>query len=547
MEIDGMSFEEFIEIFDEYFQNFILRVRDSKQDYNKSNDKECLVYYSGIEAFTVIEYKKDGKKGIKLDFPINVYKLNPTGLRNASKKSNDEEVLIDEQIEDFEEGQTREQKEAKYRIGVGNICDAMHKLFDFEMDKITFNINFSENKKIDKDKIINNFYKLIVHEFAQLTNSHNRDKNTKNLTNNSIFKITNNKNNNIIDSISSKAECYDICQEFSDQVEFTLKFTPKLTTRDEERNSTPKDIIALQCWFLRKARDMGVTSGVEFTVNSYYRGRYDTEKSLQRFSENTKNAIEKYKFTSCRKLEKSYQHFFMLRAHEMNDLFEIQKDEKIDYFEQEYGIYNPKVYGSEHFKKDKKTDKTGRIDCIVYKYKLDGKKRLISDLYMIELKVNCDVILGDNGVMTHLEDICAFLNYEGNVKYRYSTLEKRINDRIKILSGGKEEARFENVAKHFYTVIGYTNENESEKEIIMGMLKKLNDKDTVDEMIKCGYPKTVDGKTKKFYLNKRFKGITLRDLKQNINKCDIKFFLEKNIFNEKNIGVDFDDITKELF
>ena len=38
MKIEGMSFAEFIKQFNNYFPGFILRVRDPKKEYNKSND-----------------------------------------------------------------------------------------------------------------------------------------------------------------------------------------------------------------------------------------------------------------------------------------------------------------------------------------------------------------------------------------------------------------------------------------------------------------------------------------------------------------------------
>ena len=206
---------------------------------------------------------------------------------------------------------------------------------------------------------------------------------------------------------------------------------------------------------------------------------------------------------------------------------------------------NPKVYGLDNLKDEKAKAKTGRIDCIVYKYKTgNNNERLISDIYMIELKVNCDIILGDNGVMTHLEDINAFLNLDGKcIKtyqyYDYDTLEKRINDRIEILDGGK--ANFKNVSKHFYTIIGYTAKKEIT--IIKEMLKNLTSIGGVNKMINDGIK---DGSSK-FKLNKTFKGTTLGKLRENIKDCDIKFFLESNTFTGNNIGKDFEDITEELF
>ncbi len=551
MKLEGMTLKKFIEGFDANFEDFILRVRDPKKEYNTGDNNKSLVYYNGIESFTV----KDNGESIELDFPINVYKLNPTGFKNVAKDNNEEEVLADVLVEDLEEGESLAQKEKNYRKEVGDILDAMHRLFDFEMSKIKFDINFEEKdpeknkekKKVKtKNQIVNEFYKLIK-EFTKYTASHNR---AKNRDLDKLYEITNDKNDDIIYSNATKEEVKNICDELSGKVSFILTFIPPLTTKKEEMNSTPKDIITLQCWFLRKARDIGTASGLEFTVcSNYINKNYKPEIALSKFSKNTKKAIDKYKKTSCRKLEKTYQHYFMLRAKEMKDLFAVKEGEFIDYFEQEYGIYNPNVFGAEKFMSDQKKDKTGRIDCIVYKYRKNGNTRVISDIYMIELKVNCDVVLGNNGVMTHLEDIKAFLNLNTTDKWRYYdylTLEKRISDRIKIISG--EEVNLDKVAKHFYTVIGYTNKDE--KDSVMQMLNSLTTDEGIKEMILTGVSKKVKGETKRYKLDPRFEGTTLLALKEDIKDCEIKFFLEsikKEDFTKEDIGLEFKDITEEIF
>ena len=100
--------------------------------------------------------------------------------------------------------------------------------------------------------------------------------------------------------------------------------------------------------------------------------------------------------------------------------------------------------------------------------------------------------------------------------------------------------------KHFYTIIGYTRE--TEKNLIQDMLKSLTSIDGVHKMIQDGISRKVNGKSNHFKLNKRFEGTTLYDFyKQTQEICDIKFFLERIPFDEKDIGIDFDDITEEIF
>ena len=79
------------------------------------------------------------------------------------------------------------------------------------------------------------------------------------------------------------------------------------------------------------------------------------------------------------------------------------------------------------------------------------------------------------------------------------------------------------------------------------MLKKLTSPEGVNEMIIKGISKKENGKKTNFKLNRRFQGTTLSNLKQDIKDCDIKFFIEKNPFDEENMGIDFEDITSELF
>lgn len=522
MGLEDKEIEEFLAEFYDNYEDFILRVRDSKKDYNNDDNKN-LVYYNGIKAFEI--ENKNNKPTI--NFPENVYKLNPTGFNNAIKNN----TLIDEEVENSEEGETRERKEAHYREEVGQICEAMNKLFDFKMENITFTINFKENENLET--LTRKFYNKIMVEFKEKVTKRKRKEDSKDKD---VFVIGYDKSSKLN---NKKEDLKKIFDKFSGKVDFTLTFTPQLTTKKEERNITATGIIILQCWFLRYARDIGKVSGIEFGFKSDYKGkRHGTDKDFDFFVEKVKDAIDKYlgikdnqkdTYKKSKKLEKEYQHSFMLQAHEMKDLFQIKNGEYVDYFEQEYGIYNPAVCGTEFLSAKEKKDKTGRIDCIVYKYKEKNKERIITDIYMIELKVNSDVVLGDNGIMTHLDDINAFLKFKGksNKKYQYydfATLKKRIMARIEILSKGSIHASYsDNLINHFYTIIGYTDE--SEKEEIIKMTRKLCKADEVNKLISDGYRN--DYRKKTYKLNKRFRNNTIDSIMP--KNCEIRFFIEKNI------------------
>ncbi len=315
-------------------------------------------------------------------------------------------------------------------------------------------------------------------------------------------------------------ERYNIGCSFSIKENKETKYIIKF----DQPISEPRDIVTIQCKYIElfkyKSRFDTITKDDKFDISI----DFDKGIKFSDFISHIKMGISNYK--SSDKLEKKYQHYFMLKANESKALFPREDDEVVVHFEQEYGIINKNpIIG----KKNEKDYKTGRIDCIFYKYKMTKEKIFnVSDIYLVEIKVDDSVILGNNGVMTHLEDIKAFLDYkedETPKKYDITTLTERIDYRNKALYDCKC-TNFNDTKVHFYTVIGFTNED---------------DKKEVKEQIKClvdfDYVKGLYKRNENLY-----------SVAPDKSKCDIKFFFEKTLFNleSKEISTDFEDVTEEL-
>ena len=290
-----------------------------------------------------------------------------------------------------------------------------------------------------------------------------------------------------------------------------------------------KKIIKLQYYFLDYfSCSESLLKEIKFDYKAEYK-KETNKANLEKLIKKVKDKIDKYE--GGEELEKKYQHQFMLHANK-SSIFEIKDGETVEHFEQEYGIIN------------KKRNKEGRIDCIFYKYK-NEEELVVTDIYLIELKVNDTVILGDNGVMTHLDDIKAFLDFEDKGKYQkydLETLKKRIQNRIRILHD--KESSVEAPKIHFYTIIGFKadekNKLEDIKERVISDIEGLCNKAQVKEWINDKL------------LDKYFEGKTLLDVVPSSNKCDVKFFFDNNNFDDTDDKChsfnmkEFKEINKKL-
>lgn len=153
--------------------------------------------------------------------------------------------------------------------------------------------------------------------------------------------------------------------------------------------------------------------------------------------------------------EKKYQHLFLLNIknnEENGYLYEnIFGKKEITPFEEEYYINYP----------------GGRIDCVFYAV----KDNVITDIYLIELKVDDKVLGGTNGIPTHLIDI---ENIEENSFY--NRLLEYINERNELLYSNYIPYKYlKNFNKHFFVIIG---RNECEKKDIKSLVSSLNNEES---------------------------------------------------------------------
>lgn len=325
-----------------------------------------LVYYKGNKAF---EIDKEGK--IKID--NNVYKCNTSDIANYLKKhekaiSNDSKDRI-KLCDDIVNKKVENTKEISDYI-------------DFSMNKIEY--EYVDKSNFSKEKFdggLKKFKADMKEMLPEITLKQNK---------NNVIEFD--KITNYIDIL--KIQCLFIIDVKIDE---TTSKTSKRTIK------SPK------------------FDNFELNVNEEKVKTIDDFKSLFKI---IKTNIKGY--SGKEEIEKKYQHQFMLKECEAKDIFCNEKYtelEGVEYFEQEYSIINKdrEVIN----KNGKKKKKDGRVDCVFYRV----ENNRLAEIYLIELKVDSRVILGSNGVMTHLDDIKYFINDDAqknklctNIKYRYDEI-----------------------------------------------------------------------------------------------------------------------------
>lgn len=257
------------------------------------------------------------------------------------------------------------------------------------------------------------------------------------------------------------------------------------------------------------------------------------EEKLESFIKNIKEVINEYLKISY-EVEKNYQFQFMLSDDIKKKIkYEILKQTKKnlkyeDLRERDYSsIY---AFEQEYFILNKK----GRIDAIFFDVQNDNT----ADLYLIELKVNENVVGGDNGVHKHLSDIVKLNNHISLFK----------EELLRYLGYRRAELNESNITKinqvNFWTIIGITKDENSTYKVHYELSKKLldaykdNDENKLIEIKKEYHPKcNVDIPSKKESLEKY-----CSELECNKNKCNIKFFFDN--WNNREIH---DDVFGEYF
>ena len=224
-------------------------------------------------------------------------------------------------------------------------------------------------------------------------------------------------------------------------------------------------------------------------------------------------AIDKYlemKFEE----EKNYQHQFML-----DDLI-LDKFKKLN-------IENLYRVEEEYYTKD--NEERGRIDSMFISE--NGE-----DIYIIELKVNDNVIGGTNGIHKHLIDI-ENLYLENNIDNFITELKDIVDYRREQLDENKIIWK-ENAKVHFYTVIACDSNDMKDK--IEKMLDAFNNKDSQELT-------NVKNAIKKDKSKYKDRVLTLREHINNLNSCDVRFYFDMiSVTKEKDKIKNISILDKEF-
>lgn len=228
-------------------------------------------------------------------------------------------------------------------------------------------------------------------------------------------------------------------------------------------------------------------------------------KLIKDYFEYTKPEIEKY-----------YQHLFLL-----------YKDELCLRSKKMFSKNNVKPFEEEYYIDE--INKDGRIDCIFYK----DDQTFITNIYLIEIKVDTNVIGNSNGLHKHLLDIRHINDMNEDF---YKTIIERINYRNKILYNCNTELEAAtNLKKHFFIVIGRNN---SSVEKIESSIIDLSDETSA-------LYKNVQSKINKKYQDE------VEPLFKIYEKCqediEVKLFVDQTKWNVSDtFEPNYEDCTKWL-
>ena len=264
----------------------------------------------------------------------------------------------------------------------------------------------------------------------------------------------------------------------------------------------------------------------EFTSNQT---QVDDEVEIETFETDIKNAVKNYEKVTGTEVEKKYQHYFMI-SKLLNR--KLKNFKNIYRFEEEY-------YTSEKKNDD---ENKGRIDCVFAKIDENSKSCYNTEIYLIELKVDENVIDGTNGINKHLIDI-------GKINFNEfkERLEARINYRRKqVLGEDIADIKINPNKFHFWTIIAISNKKHAEN--VAEKLIKLTDKEKVkqDNLL----PKESK------VIDEQIEQTKIDQLKKE-TEVDVRFLFDKNSSDGENYDLSetylfeqplpFKDMTKEKF
>lgn len=462
-----------------------------------------IVYYNGLRAFTI---NKHYKKHIKLSLFEKTFKCNPTAISEYCQN-------IDE-----------------YKSNLQNMCTdptAVAKICNFVMKKITFEIS----GKFDVSEIDSH-----LDEFCKKYNNLFDSDKLKNIVNNEIKRIE-------TESVLNNKEIKEIKRK-----KLELEFTTPLTNA--------KEIIEIQFDFLKdmiinnKCILTNTIKSIGFDYKIYSKEKYNkncTKDEIDIFISSVKKAIDNYKGHD--ELEKKYQHQFMLSDNTKKLFGKIDDNKKVYPFEEEYYIIED--FSKSYFKK---MDGNGRIDAI-YIGEKDGK---VTDIYLIELKVNENVVGGNNGIHKHLDNIKDLFS-EDNEKGRklfFKTMIERYENRNKLLIDKnytvENKYSLSDITYHFYTVIGFSDMPKiikGKKEIIPGYSKKSpSHYDITIELLTKFKEKNYSSLSQNELPEKyRKEDMSILKIVKDIKNCCVELIFDINNWDKTTYNPDYNHVTDEYF
>lgn len=226
-----------------------------------------------------------------------------------------------------------------------------------------------------------------------------------------------------------------------------------------------------------------------------------TFEELEKIVQVMKNAVNDYLKTSF-EVEKYYQHQFMTNKLVLKQ-FEKLGIKGLYRFEEEYYTFN--------------SEDRGRIDSVFVS--MDGK-----DVYLIELKVNGNVVDGSNGIHKHLIDIES-LYEQKEINNFLRKMQNNINYRRKAL--GENKINFvKNMNVHYWIIIAYGDKKERDKI----KAEKLNKYKTIEGL--KGIKRVIEKKN-----GYKDKVLTLPEHILNLENydCDVRIYFDSINYEKKMI------------
>ena len=436
------------------------------------------------------------KKHIKLNLFNEVFKCNPSAI--SEYKDNADE----------------------YKNNLKNICvnkDGIAKVCKFEMKKMSF--------KISSNYVEEKIYKRL----DEFCNKYNNLLNSSTIINNVKKEINRIKNeNNEPERNEIEIIFNSILTDANQIIDVQFDFLNYMIIDD---GSILKDTI----------------KSIDFDYKIYSDIKDATDEEIGIFISSIKEAIKNYKGSD--ELEKKYQHQFML-SNNTKKLFELKDHNKNVYsFEEEY--YIKEAFSEEYFTK---MDGNGRIDAIYIGY----KDKKVTDIYLIELKVNENVVGGYNGIHKHLDNIKDLFSEEN--KYGrtlfFTTMLDRYEKRNKVLIDDsfavENKESLEGIKYHFYTVIGFSNMPiviDNEKQLIPGYSEQSNSHYDITKELLTKFKEENYSSLSQTELPEKYRkdDISLLNIVKNIKGCNVELVFDINNWDKTTYDPNYEFVTKDYF